>query len=167
VPATFASWGNPVAPPVVVSAGVASVDFIYGLNVYRELMLQIIGATHNSGTPDLELLWAADASTGSPTWQGVGNYNRAGYAQASTASLILCDTTAVTPAAYGAVVELYSWNIAQRTWVSIGGGRDNSNSSKQTQPGFQTNSEALDGLRVQWSTGTDILAGTFTLYGKQ
>lgn len=163
MPATFASWGNPRA--IVTLGGETEVIFTnssHSISLFRELGLQCFSLTHNSGTPNLELLWSDDDGG---TWLATG-YNRAGVS-AGTSSFVLCSTAAATPAAYSAAVVIYQFNVARQSWVDINGGRDNSATGTQVQGGFQTAAAALSGVRIRWSSDTPILAGAIYLYGKQ
>ncbi len=157
----FPSWGDPVQQ-WVWSGAVASVDF-RNLGAYRLLLVEMFGLSHNSGTPDLEVLVSANNGT---SWMGSGEYGRAGVSL-GTLSFVVANITAVTPATYSARIELNNLNQDMQSVARINGGRVNNTGSTQTAMGFTTNSNKLNALRLQFSTGTNILTGQAYVYGKQ
>lgn len=157
----FPSWGAPVQQ-WTYSGGVAFVDFL-NLDPYRIVLSEMFGLSHNSGTPNLEVLISTNNGG---TWLGAGEYGRAG-ASVGNLSFVVASVCAVTPATFSARIEINNFNQARQSIARINGGRDNNASATQTAVGFTVNGNALNAIRLQWSTGTNILSGQAFVYGKQ
>lgn len=147
-------------PPRSVVTGVDSLSWV-GLQDVREILIEIEGLQHNSGTPDYYLQLTADDGS---TWDTT-NYIH--YGATGTAAFIFATAIPVTTSV-GALIQLFHFNETLMTTAKINGGRHSSSSGARAGSARNSVAGPWTGLRITNSGPTNWTAnGGVRLFGRQ
>ena len=153
-------WGPPIQTWTYAS-GVAEVDFT-NLGLNNRIMIEIEDVRHGSGTPDL---WVQVTEDNGASWvSSSGNYVRWGVALTNQSAIVMASAIPTSTATSGMLI-LNSFNATRKSTLSINGGRDGSASGVKQMGGRVDRAVARNGVRLLWSTSTNIVAGSINIYG--
>lgn len=156
-------WGKP-RKVMQIDAASRTEFVVKDLGDASNVRIVTLGLSHNSGTPNLEVLVS---SNNGASWLSTGEYGRAGTS-AGTASFVLDGSVAVTPRLASGRIDFNSFNKARRSMCRINGGDENAmTSGRQAALGYQVNKTPLNAVRVRWSSDTPILTGYFACYARE
>ena len=149
--------------PILSSAQYVSAITITSLDPYEELLIEIEGIQHNSGSGQN---WGIELSVDNgDTWlQTTADYQRIGTTNAS--KLIFCGGVAAG-LSVSALIEVINFNLsAQRTEVWINGGQDSTVTGAQNANGYAVVPQKHNAVKIIPGAG-QITGGTVRVYGKQ
>lgn len=149
--------------PILSSAAYVSAITITSLDSYEELLIEIEGVQHNSGSGQN---WGIEFSTDNgDTWlASTSDYQRIGTTNAS--KLIFCGSI-VAGLSLSGLIQITNFNLsAQRTEVWINGGQDGAATGAQNANGYAVVPQKHNAVRIIPGAG-QITGGAVRVYGKQ
>jgi len=132
--------------------GVPAIIFT-DLNIYEDIIIDILGLQHNSGTPDIIAQLSSDNGS---TWDST-NYLCAG--NTGTNGFRLADALPVTTD-IAAALEILHFNKPVQTFANIRGGRIGVTTGRRSEPMYNTQNTVWNALRITNSTSTNWTSNT-------